>query len=84
MNLTKAISRVLKSRSNTAATLQSLLSRIIILSINLATGIISARALGPQGRGELAAIIMWPQFLSYMMNLGLPTSLLYNLKLRKH
>jgi O-antigen/teichoic acid export membrane protein len=81
MNLTKAISRVLKGRSNTAATLQSLISRIIILSINLATGIISARALGPQGRGELAAIIMWPQFLSYMMNLGLPTSLLYNLKL---
>jgi O-antigen/teichoic acid export membrane protein len=40
----------------------------------------TARILGPAGRGESAAIGLWPQFLALVMSLGLPTALLYNLK----
>src|SRR5918997_5012755 len=68
------------SRSGLAATAQTLLANILILSLNFGTGIITARILEPSGRGELAALIMWPQFLAYTLTLGLPSALLYNLK----
>jgi O-antigen/teichoic acid export membrane protein len=71
---------VLRGRSSTAATLQTLLAKLLILATNLATGVITARSLGPQGRGEQAAMILWPQFLAYIMTLGLPSALLFNLK----
>ncbi len=71
---------VLEGQSATAATLQTLLTRVFILAISLATGVITARILEPIGRGEQAAISMWPQFLAYAMTLGLPASLLYNFK----
>ncbi|MHB1218025.1 MAG: oligosaccharide flippase family protein [Alphaproteobacteria bacterium] len=32
--------------------------------LNLATGVTAARLLGPDGRGELAAIVLWPQLIS--------------------
>lgn len=82
MNLANTIHWVIKGRSGTAATLQTLIVRVFILVINMATGVITARFLGPQGRGEQAAIIMWPQTLAFAMTLGLPTALLYNFKLR--
>ena len=69
-----------QGRSSTAATLQTLLTRVFILAINMATGIITARVLAPLGRGEQAAMGLWPQFLAYAMTLGLPSALLYNLK----
>jgi len=71
---------VLKGDSSTAATVQTLLAKVLILTTNMATGIITARVLGPAGRGEQAAMILWPQFLAYAMTLGLPAALLYNLK----
>lgn len=71
---------VLGGQSATAATLQTLLTRVFILAVSVATGVMTARVLGPVGRGEQAAIILWPQFLAYAMTLGLPTALLYNLK----
>jgi O-antigen/teichoic acid export membrane protein len=71
---------VLKGHSGAAATIQTLLTRLLILAINMATGIITARTLAPVGRGEQAAMTMWPQFLAFAMTLGLPSALLYNLK----
>lgn len=71
---------ILSGRSSTSATLQTLLASVFVLATNVATGIITARTLGPTGRGEQAAMILWPQFLAYTMTLGLPRALLYNLK----
>jgi len=68
------------SRSSLAAVLQTLLANVLILGINLVTGVITARVLSVTGRGELAAIILWPQFLAFALTLGLPSALLYNLK----
>lgn len=53
-----------------------------MLGLDVCTGIMTARLLGPAGRGELAAILLWPQLLSFLLVLGLPSALLYNLKLR--
>lgn len=67
-------------RSGVAAALQTLLVNVLILGVNFGTGIITARLLGPDGRGEQAAIVVWPQFLSHAVAFGLPAALLYNLK----
>jgi O-antigen/teichoic acid export membrane protein len=55
-------------------------ANVSIQILNFGTGVLTARSLGPAGRGELAAIIMWPQFLAFVVILGLPESLVYYLK----
>lgn len=62
------------------ATAQTVLTNILILGLNFGTGIITAQALGPGGRGEQAAMQMWPQILASAFTLGLPSAVLYNLK----
>ncbi|AJS61608.1 hypothetical protein UB51_17485 [Paenibacillus sp. IHBB 10380] len=60
--------------------LQIFVSNVFILGLNVLTGIIIARYLGPEGRGEQAAMIMWPRFLAYTLTLGIPASLVYYMK----
>ena len=57
--------------------LQTLSTSVLIQVINISTGIITAHTLAPHGRGELAAVMMWPQFLAYTLTFGVPVSLLY-------
>jgi O-antigen/teichoic acid export membrane protein len=45
--------------------------------IGLLTGILVARFLGPEGRGELATVIVWVSMLAYVGNLGLPAAYTY-------
>ena len=45
--------------------------------IGLVTGVLVARLLGPNNRGELAAIIAWVSMLTYLGNLGLPVAYTY-------
>jgi O-antigen/teichoic acid export membrane protein len=42
----------------------------LVLATNLATGIIVARALGPSGRGEIAAILLLVQLAGWFFSLG--------------
>jgi len=79
-NVISSIRWVLQGQGGTAATVQTLLAKLLIIVINVATGIITARALGPTGRGEQAAMILWSGFLASAMTLGLPTSLVYNFR----
>lgn len=60
--------------------LRSIASRFTWLGLNLVTGVIAARALHPQGRGELAAMIIWPALLGGMTTFGLPNSLIYHVR----
>jgi enterobacterial common antigen flippase len=78
--ITEKIRWLFQSRNGTAATIQTLLSRLVVMALNLATGILIARLLGADGRGEQAAIILWPQFFSCIMTLGIPSALIYNFK----
>jgi O-antigen/teichoic acid export membrane protein len=71
---------VFRGRNNSAAALQTLVARVLVLGLNAATSIVTARALNPAGRGEMAAIIMWPGFLSALLTLGLPSSMTFNLR----
>jgi O-antigen/teichoic acid export membrane protein len=64
------------------AVLTTIVSKFGILLINAATGIMTARALKPEGRGELSAMILWPVFLSFVTTLGIPSSMIYVLRRR--
>jgi antigen flippase len=67
-------------KTGLGAVFNSLFANVLILAVGLVTGVITARTLGPGGRGVLTAIIMWPTFMAYMFNFGLSKSLLYALK----
>jgi len=66
-----------KPASGLSAVMQSMGGRILFVLINAGTGIITARALHPAGRGELAALGVWPNFLGSLMTLGLPSALIF-------
>lgn len=62
------------------AVVQSIGSKSTILLLQAGTGILTARILGPAGRGELAAMILWPLFFASVTTLGVPSSLIYHLR----
>lgn len=67
-----------KQQRGSHAVAQTIGSRIFIQVLNAGTGIITARALMPVGRGQLAAMILWSQFLASMSSLGVPTSIIHS------
>jgi len=56
---------------------QTFAASLLLAALNAATGILAARLLGPVGRGELAAVQLWPTFLATLAVLGLPDALVY-------
>lgn len=52
-------------------------TNLFMAMLILITGPLSARILGPEGRGELAAIQLWAPFLSIPIMLGLPAAVVY-------
>ena len=79
-NVNKRINWLLQGKGSVAATAQTMITMVGILGINVLTGIITARVLGPEGRGEQAALILWPEFLANSVTLGIPSALVYNLR----
>jgi O-antigen/teichoic acid export membrane protein len=75
-------SRAASDGSGAMAVFYSILNRIGMIAIQVVTGILTARALHPQGRGELAAMILWPLFLASVTTLGIPSSLIYFIRKR--
>jgi antigen flippase len=72
--------RFVGAKTGASAIAQTAVANIAVQAGNIVSGVITARALGPGGRGSLAAIIMWPQFLAYALTLGIPVSTVYWLK----
>jgi len=52
-------------------------TNMLLALLGLVTGALAARLLGPGGRGELAAIQMWPGVLCVVASLGLPQALTF-------
>ena len=69
-----------RSQSGLVSSVQTTLANILVLFINILTGIITARLLGPNDKGVQAAIILWPGLLTYLSAIGLPTALLYHIR----
>jgi O-antigen/teichoic acid export membrane protein len=72
----------MKHRSAASVFLQSAGAKLFIVGLNAATGILTARALAPEGRGELSAMLMWYILLASVFSLGIPSALTY--QLRRH
>ncbi len=49
-----------------------------IQALNVVTGILLARALGPAGRGELAAAMLWPALFAALGSLGVSEAITYH------
>lgn len=47
------------------------------LLLNLLTGVLLARTLGPSGRGELTAVLLWPSLLAVLGGLGVSDALTF-------
>src|SRR5208337_938768 len=50
---------------------------VVMAIIGLASGLLAAKLLGPQGRGELAAIQSWPMLFAALALLGMPEAVVY-------
>ena len=66
-----------RSGSSLKDVLHSTAGRIGFVAVNSVTGMITARTLHPAGRGELAALGVWPNFLGGLLTLGLPSALIF-------
>ena len=83
MNAAEEASTISVSREEAAspkgfrAVTQSVFSKAVILGLQAGTGILTARELRPWGRGELAAMILWPLLVASVTTLGVPSALIY-------
>ena len=53
-------------------------AQVVIVLLGACTGVMSARLLGPQGRGELAATTLWPSTLLLLGSMGLNQSIVFH------
>ncbi len=81
--LAGSVRTILIGRESSAAAVQSVLTKLLVLALNAFTSIVVARVLRPEGRGEMSALIMWSGFLTGLFTLGMPSSLVYNLRRKR-
>jgi O-antigen/teichoic acid export membrane protein len=55
----------------------TLTAQLVLLGLGTFTGVASARLLGPQGRGELAALILWPSVLVMLFSMGINQAIVF-------
>jgi O-antigen/teichoic acid export membrane protein len=80
-NRWQSVLKIAAGKGSVSAVFQTFLTNILFQLLNIGTGLITARLLAPQGRGELASVIMWPQFLGGLLSMGIPTALIYQMRL---
>jgi O-antigen/teichoic acid export membrane protein len=66
-----------RERIRSSAVSRSFATSLLIQALNVVTGILLARSLGPSGRGALAAVLLWPMILASVGSLGLAESATY-------
>lgn len=57
--------------------LRTLITNSGITALGLANSVVLSRWLGPAGRGEIAAAMLWPMLLVYLSSMGLIVSTMY-------
>ncbi|MCF1504289.1 oligosaccharide flippase family protein [Afifella sp. H1R] len=70
--------RILKAPTAIYAVMQSMATFAAILFVNIVTGIITARLLGPDGRGIYSAVVLWTQFLALISTAGIGAATTYH------
>src|ERR1700742_2525621 len=57
--------------------LRTLFTNSVLTIFGLINSVLLSRGLGPDGRGEVAAAMLWPTLLVYLSSLGLITAIMY-------
>lgn len=73
---------VAQAKGGLLAMVQTMLAQGLTMAINLATGILTARLLGPEGRGEYAAAAIWLLLPSLLAVAGLQNAVVYLMRQR--
>jgi O-antigen/teichoic acid export membrane protein len=60
--------------------IQAVGTQVFIAAINILTGVITARMLGPQGRGIYTAVTTWPQLLATLAFAGLNSAVVFRMR----
>ena len=74
-----AVGKPARPMSSVSAVIQSVAAKILIIGINALTGIITARALRPEGRGELGRDDPLASVSRHALSLGVPSALTFQL-----
>jgi O-antigen/teichoic acid export membrane protein len=74
------LSALLRGDRPLLAMLRSAGTQALIVLMNMLTGIITARLLGPEGRGEYAAVSLWPPLLGMLATAGLGSAVIFRLR----
>ena len=69
--------RMAGAKSSGFLIVRTMAVQVIVLGLNLVTGVLAARLLGPEGRGVFAAATIWPQLLLATSFLGMPAAIVY-------
>ena len=56
---------------------RTLITNFALTGLNLVNSILLSRWLGPGGRGEIAAAMLWPTLMVYISSMGLITAIMY-------
>lgn len=78
--MSEAVSAAATPRRSATTMLTSMTFRVGTIALNAATGIVTARALSPEGRGELASMVIWPMLFAGLTTFGLPSALVYHMR----
>ena len=77
---TGKLEHALGIRPGVMRVIETIGNAVLIVLVNIATGVITARLLGPEGRGQLASILLGLQIASLLAIVGLPASSIYHIK----
>ncbi|WP_308638128.1 lipopolysaccharide biosynthesis protein [Paenibacillus silvisoli] len=76
-----AVQQTATGRGIFQAILHTSAANLLIMVLSTATSIVTARLFGVEGKGMFSAILFWPTLLAGLVSFGLPTSLIYNMKM---
>lgn len=67
-----------EARTGRSGVVSTGLADVVLVGISAVTGIITARLLGPAGRGEFAIVVLWPGLIAAVGSLGVMEALTYH------
>lgn len=74
------LQRLLRGDRPLFALFQSVGIQVFVLGINVLTGVVMARLLGPEGRGVYAAVTLWPPLLAALAVAGLNSAIVFRMR----
>jgi antigen flippase len=72
----------MRARGGGLGIVQTLVTQGAIMVVNLGTGVLTARLLGPVGRGEFAAAVLWFMLPAMLATVGLQNGIVYESRRR--